>query len=43
MELTVISFQNNNNIEAFNAWKNGETGQDFIDANMIELKKTGFR
>jgi len=31
-----------NNIEAFNAWKNGETGQDFIDANMIELKKTGF-
>ena len=31
-----------NNIDAFTAWKNGETGQDFIDANMIELKKTGF-
>ncbi len=26
----------------FDSWKNGETGNDFIDANMIELNKTGF-
>ena len=30
------------NLEAFEKWKNGETGSDFIDANMIELKRTGF-
>lgn len=30
------------NAEAFEKWKNGETGNDFIDANMIELKRTGF-
>ena len=30
------------NAEAFEKWKNGETGNDFIDANMIELKLTGF-
>ncbi len=28
--------------EAFNNWCNGETGADFIDANMIEIKKTGW-
>ena len=28
--------------EAFEKWKNGETGNRFIDANMIELKLTGF-
>jgi len=38
----IFSKKFNNNIDAFTAWKNGETGQDFIDANMIELKKTGF-
>ena len=38
----IFSKNFNNNIDAFTAWKNGETGQDFIDANMIELKKTGF-
>jgi len=27
---------------SFEKWKNGETGIDFIDANMIELKLTGF-
>ncbi len=27
---------------AFAAWCNGETGADFIDANMIELKETGW-
>ncbi len=26
----------------FEMWKNGQTGNDFIDANMIELKLTGF-
>ena len=26
----------------FNKWTNGETGVDFIDANMIELRDTGF-
>jgi deoxyribodipyrimidine photo-lyase len=31
-----------NDIELFDRWKEGRTGQDFIDANMIELKKTGF-
>ena len=30
------------NPEVFEKWKNGETGNDFVDANMIELKKTGF-
>jgi len=28
--------------EAFERWKNGKTGNEFIDANMIELKLTGF-
>jgi deoxyribodipyrimidine photo-lyase len=30
------------NPEAFEKWKNGETGNNFINANMIELKRTGF-
>lgn len=30
------------NEEAVNNWINGNTGNDFIDANMIELKLTGF-
>lgn len=29
-------------MDAFNSWKEGETGQPFIDANMKELKQTGF-
>ena len=28
--------------ELFDKWKNGETGYPYIDANMIELKETGF-
>jgi deoxyribodipyrimidine photo-lyase len=28
--------------QAFSDWKNGETGQKFIDANMLELKATGY-
>jgi deoxyribodipyrimidine photo-lyase len=28
--------------ESFELWKNGETGVDFIDANMKELQQTGF-
>ena len=31
-----------NNKALFEKWKDGETGYPFIDANMIELKKTGF-
>ena len=30
------------NVSKFEAWKNGKTGFDFIDANMLELKHTGF-
>ena len=30
------------NASKFEAWKNGKTGVDFIDANMLELKHTGF-
>jgi len=33
---------NVHNSELFEKWKNGETGNDFIDANMIELNRTGF-
>ena len=33
---------NEHNSELFEKWKNGETGNDFIDANMIELNRTGF-
>jgi deoxyribodipyrimidine photo-lyase len=36
---------NNNtdeNIEKVDSWINGKTGQEFIDANMVELKNTGF-
>ena len=32
----------NSNIKNFNKWRNGETGQEFIDANMVELNSTGF-
>ncbi len=30
------------NWEKFEKWKEGKTGEDFVDANMRELKKTGF-
>lgn len=32
----------NHDVALMNKWINGETGNDFIDANMIELKLTGF-
>jgi deoxyribodipyrimidine photo-lyase len=32
----------NHDSNLFETWKNGHTGNDFIDANMIELKLTGF-
>jgi deoxyribodipyrimidine photo-lyase len=32
----------NHNNETLTTWINGQTGNDFIDANMIELKLTGF-
>lgn len=31
-----------NDIELFERWRNGRTDNDFVDANMIELLKTGF-
>ena len=31
-----------NGIKLFEKWKNGETGYPYIDANMIEMKETGF-
>lgn len=30
------------NTERLEKWINGQTGQDFVDANMLELKLTGF-
>lgn len=30
------------NLEILNQWIEGKTGQDFIDANMLELKLTGY-
>ena len=33
---------NKNNVGQIQKWINGKTGVDFIDANMIELKRTGF-
>lgn len=32
----------NEDVDKFNAWKEGRTGVPFIDANMRELKETGF-
>lgn len=32
----------NHHPKLFETWKNGQTGNDFIDANMLELKLTGF-
>ena len=34
--------KNNHYAKLFEKWKNGVTGNDFIDANMLELKLTGF-
>lgn len=31
-----------NEIELFEKWRTGKTGNNFVDANMIELLKTGF-
>ena len=33
---------NKHNPKVFETWQNGKTGNDFIDANMLELKLTGF-
>jgi len=30
------------NLQKFELWREGKTGNDFIDANMLELKNTGF-
>lgn len=31
-----------NNFDLFEKWRTGKTGNDFVDANMVELLKTGF-
>ncbi|MGQ9799631.1 MAG: DASH family cryptochrome [Ignavibacterium sp.] len=36
----VIEYKND--FESFEKWRTGKTGNDFVDANMIELLKTGF-
>jgi deoxyribodipyrimidine photo-lyase len=36
------SSENNSNINLLQKWIEGKTGVDFIDANMLELKHTGF-
>lgn len=36
------SSENNSNINLLKKWIEGKTGVDFIDANMLELKHTGF-
>ena len=33
---------NTHNAKLFETWKNAQTGNDFINANMLELKLTGF-
>jgi len=35
-----VSWRDND--KAFQKWQNGETGDDFVDANMRELRETGF-
>jgi deoxyribodipyrimidine photo-lyase len=35
-------FFNQNNLHQLQSWIDGKTGVDFVDANMIELKLTGF-
>lgn len=35
-------FEYLNNLEHFEKWRTGKTGNDFVDANMIELLNTGF-
>lgn len=39
---TSDTLPNAHNEALFDTWKNGETGNDFIDANMRELNLTGF-
>lgn len=36
----MVSWRDNDTL--FQQWQNGETGDDFVDANMRELNKTGF-
>lgn len=37
-----IKYQKNTNLDQLHSWIEGETGNDFVDANMNELKCTGF-
>lgn len=40
----ILEWRSNNKetLELFEKWKNGQTGYPYIDANMIEMKKSGF-
>jgi len=40
--IKTTTIQHKHQPELFQSWINGETGNDFIDANMLELKHTGF-
>ena len=37
-----IDLRLNKDLNSFEKWKGGKTGIDFVDANMLELKRTGF-
>ncbi|SHI89451.1 DASH family cryptochrome [Flavobacterium terrae] len=37
-----VKHQKNTNLDKLDSWIKGETGNDFVDANMQELKATGF-
>ena len=36
------TYINKHNLEQFDTWKNSQTGNDLVDATMLELKQTGF-
>ncbi|MEM7110664.1 MAG: DASH family cryptochrome [Bacteroidota bacterium] len=40
--ITVEEMEMKNDYEVFNSWRNGTAGEPFVDANMIELKETGY-
>lgn len=40
--LSTLPHDQEDNLERFELWKNGQTGAPFVDANMQELAKTGF-
>ncbi len=40
--LSSLKFDQNDDLDKFHKWKDAKTGEPFIDANMKELKNTGF-